>query len=433
MAHPGYMVLGDTELLNGARTQAYTRSFIPDSGVKGCTVCYKTRQSAALSSRKTYPGSFYPGLFPSGNLPGADDYIDPVTDSASWWQPERPDTADFYGIYPIKIEGMEDSTHTTDPLELTEGGAIIPPGYHAPREIRVTGMMYAKTEPAMAEGWAWLRDVMDTHRCESGVECAGRQMVFYEYCPSEGEGELAQRVADASRVMYRVEPLEGPILKKEWRRPTYYAAKIEFTLIAGVPWRYTLPLEVGALSGPTTNQVAHVAYPIDEETIYPVLDPTYAQVSVPPLPPVLEPAAAPVPGSWYRYSQEIGTEYTRRPGSGMARVRVTTDSVRRLLRMRFYGNEREDPLADVDGPGWDGEFIVTYMPANSELIIDGALQRAQIYANGIVTPATHLLIGSDGRPFQWPELRCEIPYVMHVDSPVQLDSTVVSLEMSARE
>lgn len=432
--HPGYMVIGDTELINASRVGTYVQNFMPSHRIKGCNTCLNTREALSYSGTLTYPGNFYPGTYPSPNDPSALEYVDPATDFAPWYQPERPATADFYGLYPLSIQGLDDSTHKMTPLELASGGASIPKGIHGPREIRVVAIAYAGSEIGMAEGLAWLRDTLDTDRCATQAECAGRPMTFYEYCPGETEGgTLSQRVFDASRVMYRVEAEEGPLVIRRWKRPSGHIAKIEFTLVAGVPWRFTLPRDVGQLTGPTANQVPHVVYPTGGDTVPPVLDPLFGQVQLPPTAPSLQAAAAAPPANWFRYSQEISADFTRRAGAGMARVRITSPEVRRLLRLRFYANPLGRPVSAISGSRWDGEFIVTYMPDNSEIIIDGALKRAEIYSQGGVTSATHLLIGSDGRPFEWPDLNCEVPYVLHVDSPVQLGTTVVSLEMSTRE
>lgn len=440
----GFLELGGVELLNAPRVQSYVRRFMPQVQLKGCHTCNYFRYallSGALGD-VPYPGSIYPGAtYPNGTLSNPDDsYLDPATDFAPWYQPERPASEDFLGFFPIDVQGMDNSTHTVTPIELVGDGANIPPGRHRSREIRVRAMAISLTDEGLEEGLTWLRGALDsTSNCAGqGIECAGQQMRFFTYCPGHDDiSQVSARAQDAARLMYRVEALEGPLVEPR-ASGVGSMALIEFTLVAGVPWWFTYTTEVGKVTGNTSNQVPHVDLPPLLDTYDDlIIDPTYGNLSKPPRPPLMEPAGVTPPSNWYHYTFETTPEYTQRWGRGMIRLRVTSgSSARRMIRVRFYSNPDGRSETELRGRGWDGEFLISYLPANSELILDSALETAVIGlldGSGKTSPAGHLVHGSDGRPFQWPALLCDTPYTIQIDSQVQLGNATVAFELATRE
>lgn len=442
--YQGFLELGGLELISAPRTHSYVQRHLPGVRLRGCHTCDYFRYAllAGGLGDVPYPGAAYPGSsYPNGTLTNPDDsYLDPATDFAPWYQPARPASADFFGFYPLDVQGMDNSTHETWATELVGNGGFVPPGRHRSREIRVVTVAIAASQEGMEEGLAWLRAALDsTTSCNDGsVECAGQQMRFFTYCPGDEDiSKVAGRARDAARLMYRVEALEGPIVTPQ-RSATAVMARVEFTLVAGVPWWFTYAQEVERLTGNTSKQVDHVAYPPDLDTFSSLIDdPLYGTISRPPRPPLVIPEAINPPARWYRYTSSLTPEHTQRWGRGMVRLRVLSgSSERRMLRVRMYPNLRGEAPDNVDGRDWEGEFLISWMPANSELILDSALETARLgllSEAGTSTPAGHLVHGSDGRPFQWPSLACDVPYVIHVDSRTQLGNASVIFEMATRE
>src|SRR5690606_5226388 len=116
-------------------------------------------------------------------------------------------------------------------------------------------------------------------------------------------------------------------------------------------------------------------------------------------------------------------------------LRTTTTEAARQLRIRFYPNplERKD-LDDLEECAFCGEFNVSYMPGNSELVIDGMTESAYVnLAGGLVRTANHLLYGPGGGPMEWPLLTCGLPYVMTVDTvPFGVETVVAELQVAGR-
>lgn len=161
MTYLGYMALandeGETlELVNAARVKAYTDNLAPSIGLRGCDDCE--------------------------GLPAAlgEDYTTPTEDFAPWYDPTDPATADFYGVYPLGFEGIDDSTRSIESAELTGDGSVVVGSRFAGKDIRVTGMAFAKDEAALYAGVSWLNSALNG--TEEG-RCFGDRLNIFSSCP----------------------------------------------------------------------------------------------------------------------------------------------------------------------------------------------------------------------------------------------------------
>jgi hypothetical protein len=157
----GYMALandeGETlELVNAARVKAYTDNLAPSIGLRGCDDCE--------------------------GLPAAlgEEYTTPVEDFAPWYDPTDPATADFYGVYPLGFEGIDDSTRSIESAELTGDGSVVVGSRFTGQDIRVTGMAFAKDEAALYAGVSWLNSALNG--TEEG-RCFGDRLNVFSSCP----------------------------------------------------------------------------------------------------------------------------------------------------------------------------------------------------------------------------------------------------------
>lgn len=90
--------------------------------------------------------------------------------------------------------------------------------------------------------------------------------------------------------------------------------------------------------------------------------------------------------------------------------------------MRVYQAEFgvNDPNA-IDPNAWISEMVVSYVPANSVLILDSVEQSAIISVNGSEwANADHLLYGSRGAPVVWPILNCGTNHFVSFDTPTSV-------------
>jgi hypothetical protein len=103
--------------------------------------------------------------------------------------------------------------------------------------------------------------------------------------------------------------------------------------------------------------------------------------------------------------------------------------------VRFTALPYAVPIDQIDPCNFCGEFLVSYIPPNSTLTVDGILSQATINVRdtGLQT-AQNLLYGTDAGPVVWPTLSCEVAYVMTVDvSPNEVTDFDVRLALARRE
>lgn len=152
-----------------------------------------------------------------------------------------------------------------------------------------------------------------------------------------------------------------------------------------------------------------------------ILDPTCTPPA-PPRPPVISNTCVTEAGVWRRYwgnidPSEIPDYLTVVP---TFEVHTISNDVSQV-RIRVYPNPNALAPAAVDPNSWVSEQIVSYVPKNTVLTIDGVHQRAWGSVAGAASvTADHLLYGSNGSPATWPVLSCDVPYVISLDLPVDI-------------
>lgn len=161
MAYDGYFNLGGVEIINAARTAKYVGSLMPTFGLDDCTDCDDLREAL-----------------------GDEEYRSPVLDPAPWLDTSDARTNDFWGVYPLGVSGVDDSTRQVSVTELTTDGAVTGLPRASSREIRYDVMLVGRTEAGVMAGFHWLNRALDAYRCgEQGLGCSGTDLDFFSSCP----------------------------------------------------------------------------------------------------------------------------------------------------------------------------------------------------------------------------------------------------------
>lgn len=163
----------------------------------------------------------------------------------------------------------------------------------------------------------------------------------------------------------------------------------------------------------------------------PLADPDCPAPPAPPALPTIPSDCIDETGTWRRYPLTIPESTVRIWSSTLPTLILSTGTnAERQVRIRYWPNPTGDPVIATAGE-WEAEQILTYMPPNTSLTLDGVTHRASAsVAGGVTLPADELLYGTGGTPATWPELKCGIGYVVTIDVPLEappgnLDARVI--------
>src|SRR5215471_2284764 len=104
-------------------------------------------------------------------------YRSPLQDGdAPWVDPDDHDTYNFYGIYPLGIEGIDDSTRTSVITENIGDGGNAGRVRHGTRQMVFNCLLLGQDDAAVNAGMAWLRSALLTSGCEGSRGCEGTDL-----------------------------------------------------------------------------------------------------------------------------------------------------------------------------------------------------------------------------------------------------------------
>lgn len=216
MAWNGYFALDGREFINVERTEAYAAEmgwFRPTFG--------NTDLHVVLDH---------------------DPYTDPVTDAAPWFDPLVTESADFFGIYPLDVSGIEDSSRGSTVIESTIDGAIPGRVRHASKAVVFSVLLLARNEKGAAYGAQWLRRTLLGDACEGTTDLGlGKDLTFLSTEPDVGltdSGEAERSLTE--RTLRRFVINVGPTVTAQRSMATCEGEmwSIGFTGVAGDPHMY---------------------------------------------------------------------------------------------------------------------------------------------------------------------------------------------------
>lgn len=156
-----------------------------------------------------------------------------------------------------------------------------------------------------------------------------------------------------------------------------------------------------------------------QNAVDPLQDPDCPPFPTPPAPPPIEAECIDVVGDWRRYWSILPASEISRWLAIIPTFTLTTTAAVGQVRIRVYENpDNLDPL-DLNVNDYVSEQLVTFIPADTVLVVDGVSERTRAsVAGGAWRDADHLLQGTDGGPATWPEFSCGQGYVISYDVPL---------------
>lgn len=169
----------------------------------------------------------------------------------------------------------------------------------------------------------------------------------------------------------------------------------------------------GASWTSTANESALMLVEPEEDI---TLDPDCQPIPLPPQPPNVDPGCVEEPDAYERSVITISDNVVPRNLTAFPVLTILAGAQDvRQARIRFWENPDGLPLEDLGQCAFDGDIIVSFIPAGATLVIDGVQRIATMTLDGVTQDATHLLYGADGAPVDWPDLTGGIEYLVTLD------------------
>lgn len=378
MAYDGWLEFNGKELVNLSRTAQLTEAL-------GIDTLWTDAESVA---------------WVQAALSGVD--YDVIT-AAPWYDAGYPASAEFAGIVPLSIVGLDDSTLESVTIEYnTHGGAS---GKPRSKTLPIVGSVavVASTTRGADYGLRWLNRVLS----EGGARtfCSGADLRYFRF--KQGAGEPVPPMAHRRDVTLT----RGTSVTRKREGSCSATWLVTFTWTANDPFEYGEEQpqfsELGGVGvppdGPTVMDSGTL--PLVEETcpVYdytPIFDPLFPALVPSPTVPDFYPAGWELfPGMgfdrfWVRIASSEPSALHVVPV-----VTLTAVEAARMVRVSIWSSdatpsERCDPL-------WVA--IVSYLPAGVDFVIDGE-QKASYAWDGfspLVRRTDSLVYGEGARPLDW--------------------------------
>ena len=438
MSWDGYFTYAGQEFINVSRTEQYAKH----AGAywfKGCS-----------------------GNTDLGPMLG-ENYRSALQDPAPWTDPDAPESYGFYGVYPLEVTGLEDSTRAGTVVESISDGGTVGRIRHATRTVVFNVLLAANSDCAADYGLRWLRRLLLGAACsvQSTEACSGADLCYLSCEPLldwQQPGtpiDVLDCIDPYLRSLRRVVFNVGPVVTA--KRTTNDGGVVwtaTFTGVAGNPWEFTAEKPIvegfGLAASPYVCEPPGIVFStetvVDDDACrvtdnLPVFDPSCPAFIPPPAPVTVPLGCYTPPKNWRRRQFTIPEEFIPLWGEVVPKIEIhAMDPAKpvRNLRLRFYANvDRKEDLEDEDFGdecAYCGDIVVSYIPVGQTLVIDGSDQLIYVEAAGGTGQrrADSLVFSTDGTPMEWPVLSCGFSYIVAVDTEQTANLPSVDLSLFAR-
>lgn len=377
--------------------------------------------------------------------------------NAPWWDPDEPASERFYGLYPISITGIEDSSRTSAVVESTEDGGVPGRVRHGIKPVLFNVIIVAEDTLGAEYGMRWARRALLGAVCSpllSTQTSLGATLGYlaaepvYEPDPSMGQGS---QMPALQRTLRRVTFNSGPsvLAKADNLSCGGSAWNIQFGGVAANPYEYGAeraiiqgymdpsvgdPWVPGVVAGAfSTSATSFSEVNCGDNLWDPIYDPLCPALIIPPGPPSIPLGCYDPPASWSRRQITVPAANIPTWGEVVPILEFSATTAIRNTRIRFY----KDPDGTFDPDDFPCDFIgdavITYIPASGSIVFDGVNKEiAVITAGGQRRRADSLVFRTDGKPFQWPALTCGYQHILTIDVEVGGPLPVLDLSLVAR-
>lgn len=276
---------------------------------------------------------------------------------------------------------------------------------------------------------------------------------FASEIPEDPIGDaLDLEAANYIRSLRQVTCISGPTVVQTFASCAASLAKVEFTLVAGRPFRYSQEIVVGKASIgslPVEGQAGFIIndpipYCPDEFDTGPAVDPSCPVIPPPPKPPMIATVCNSSSGPVLRrIGLYIPPGVVPSAATVLPILDIKTATVLKQLNIRFFpapGGSVD--LATLDPCSSCAEFAINHVSTDG-MVVDAVEQTAYVidkeFVDGVETGRTyrkvggHLLSSLDYGPLEWPVLDCSEGYLMVIELFDPVDYGYIDVRIAVRE
>ena len=395
MAYEGWFSFNGTEIVNAGRTVALARALNIDA--------VRLRQTSVGWVEATFDAAgFGVGLFGLGPFGGAGgaggpdvDYADITT--APWYDARTPASAEFAGLLPLDVRGLEDSSLTAETTEFITNGGHSGLARNAALTIVTDAVLVASTERGAEYGRRWLNRAL--RGSDTKNFCAGSDLVYFRY-PEVGAPLATRRDVRVTR---------GTSVTRKRSRACSTIWRLTFTMTAGDPFEYGPAESVMANLGAAVPDILGTDYGVISglvETDCPQYD--YTPVYDPAYPALIPSPTAPhfLPDGW---SIEPGMKFRRHwarlPSLDPAHLdevpifTLNSPAEARRVRLSIW------PAGSAPDENCGALFsvVVNYLPPGVAFYVDGEQGACYVWdgSSPYVRRSDSLVFSRDAGPVEW--------------------------------
>lgn len=371
---------------------------------------------------------------------GHQRYETPRLDRAPWYDPARPESAEFAGVWLRDIDGIDDAS----PFSRETVAGMLDGGAHgigrfAPRAMTCRTTLFASTHQGLMYGIGWLIRVLTRPQCDDrDATVSMRYLTTVPVLPDDIDSPSRALLEDCTvefrRVLRDVAVTSAPTVTR-WvtgiyddGEPGTCAAEVEFTITAADPHPYHDGLI--SLAGPITWAGTEVQAVTWRVAWFGICDPAAPATLVDPDAPVsnerprrrpaIRPPSRVCTPLYYR---TVTTSIAPIPGQGytVLSVRIEAGAL----------DERNLTMAVVDDVTGAvvGEIGIAYLPAGATLTLDGSSGTAvAVLEDGRAVDASGVVTAGASGPLSMVALTCQRSYTVTLRASHAVDpATTVTL------
>lgn len=401
MAYNGWLKFGEIELVNISRTAQLARTMGIDT--------VRVRPASVAWVQTALSGTNYASVT-----------------TAPWYDPQVPASAEFAGLLPLDLTGINDSTAASTPIEYVGDGGNGGQVRNGTLSMVASAVIVASTARGAEYGKRWVKRVL--RGPSQSLNCFGADLTYFRE-----KGEPAVRVHRRDVKMTR-----GLTVTRERSTSCAFMWWVTFTLTAGDPYEYGEPMPqvsnlgapVGEVTGPgllTPASAGTGTIGLMSWASCPAYD--YAPVQDPLNPTLLPGPAVPdfYPEGWvYKEGTTFRRSWARLKPIEPSMldivpiIQLTTSVDARNVSVSIY------PTGVVNSAQCDPLFsvVISYLPAGGALFIDGE-ESAVYYWDGspVLRRADSVAYSMSGGPVDWAALTDSTGLMVALDVPWKDDGS----------